>query len=219
MNVNSIKIAIDGGAATGKSSVAIKVAKKLNIIPINSGLFYRLIAIIAKENNLIDNEIELLKFIKKVTFDYSGEKITSSYKFDYSLIETEEIGTLASKISALESIRIFVTKKLSKIISNRENVIMEGRDIGTVVMPKANFKFYLTVSIDEAVKRRQDLFFKKNPDLTISDLRKEIVMRNKSDESRKFAPLVKPKDAITINTDNKTQNEVVEEILNHVQKS
>ncbi len=217
--INSLKISIDGGAATGKSTVAYKVAKELNLTFINSGLLYRLVALIAKDNNLSNQPKKLVEKLSNYTFDYNGEKILSSYDFDYKRLRSTEISSEASKTSSYEEVRIFVTNILQSIATSNTGILMEGRDIGSVVMPNADFKFYLTVSIEEAVNRRKESFLSKNPNKTIEEFKQELKDRNERDRNREFAPLVQPEGSIIIDTDTLTQKQVCRKIINYVQQS
>lgn len=230
MNVNNIKIAIDGGAATGKSTVAELVAKKLNIKLINSGEIYRIVTeawlhfknieeVKSLENKSdIKHVLDFLRLRETTIFQFMTNDNFWNPHFKKEALHTKEISDNVSAVSAVLEVRQFVTEILKKVVKETPSVIMEGRDIGSVVMPQANYKFFITVSNKEAARRRFEQYKLKNPNITIEEVEKQIEERNKHDSTRQYAPLIKVNDAIEIISDGKTQQEVCEEIISHIKK-
>lgn len=220
ININLMKIAIDGGAGTGKSTVAKDLAKHLSLKYINTGLMYRLIGLFAKQNNLLDNGYEIAKRIREINMRFEAEKINADWDFNYDDLFTVETSINASLVASYPTVREFAMN-LQRIIGQENGIILEGRDIGTEIIPNANYKFYLTVSPLEAAKRRYNELKKTNNlgDLTMEDILEKMKKRNIQDSKRAVAPLAKANDAIEINTDNKTKEMVLQEILKYVQES
>lgn len=209
-----MQIAIDGPSAAGKSTLAKELAKKLNIEYLDTGAMYRTLALYFLEENFkdFDNEKSLENFLSKVKIDVRNNKF---YLFDKDVsedIRTEEIGLLASKISSYQVIRKFLVKKQQEI-ANGKDIVMDGRDVGTVILKNADFKFYLNADvIKRAQRRHKDLLLKdENTDFskTLEDLKK----RDYDDMNREHSPLTKAIDAIEIDTSNLTLEETIDEFL------
>jgi len=212
MTINKIRVAIDGGAATGKSSVAKNVAKKLGLNYINTGAMYRLITKFALENNIIDDEKQIVERIKEYDIKYVDGNIKTNMNIDYSNLETSEIANNVSKVSAYPLVRQYASELQMKLASEPGS-LLEGRDIGTVIMKDADIKFFLTVTPEEAAKRRIGQLRKTNPDITIEEVVESIKKRNEYDSNREIAPLKKADDAISIDTSNYNMMGVVNEIV------
>lgn len=206
-------IAIDGPAGAGKSTVSKIVAEKLNFTYIDTGAMYRAVGLKIFESGQPLTE----KFLEEVTekieivLDESarvfvnGEEVTKK-------IRTPEVSKLASDVSKFG----FVRKKLTDLqrkMAERGKVIMDGRDIGTVVLPNADLKIFLTASIEERARRRFDELNAKGQAVELSAIEKEIAARDKQDSEREIAPLKKADDAILLDTTNLTIEEVVDKIL------
>ena len=206
-------IAIDGPAGAGKSTVSKIVAEKLNFTYIDTGAMYRAVGLKIFESGQPLTE----KFLEEVTekieivLDESarvfvnGEEVTKK-------IRTPEVSKLASDVSKFG----FVRKKLTDLqrkMAERGKVIMDGRDIGTVVLPNADLKIFLTASIEERARRRFDELNAKGQTVELSAIEKEIAARDKQDSEREIAPLKKADDAILLDTTNLTIEEVVDKIL------
>lgn len=209
------RIAIDGGAATGKTTIAFELAKKLNFNHINTGSMYRLITLYAIKHNLLKNEKQLLKEIMNETFTYLNNHLVSSIDYKEEELTTVEIDEQVNLIANSPLLREYITKCQQELIADRQNIVVEGRDIGTIIMPDANLKFFLTVSSKQATKRRfQQL---KNPEasdyLVIFNNIKE---RNDLDTNRPIAPLRPVNDSIIINTDFLTQKQVLQKMLSYI---
>lgn len=209
-------IAIDGHASTGKSSLAKNLSKEFNCIHINSGSMYRAIALYMINNNLIryinsdinyliskldDITIEFKEVGNKLKLFLNGKNIEKDLN---SLIVSNEV----SNIAAIPEIRTKLVK-LQREIDRSRGIIMDGRDIGSVVFPNADLKLFLTASIEVRAKRRYNELKKKGANVTLSDIIKNIEDRDQKDSKRKTSPLIIDDDAILIDNTNKTISEQV----------
>lgn len=211
------KIAIDGTAGSGKSTICKLLAERLDFIFISTGGFYRAYAFILKETNLINaNKEEQLNEIKKHIIDIKGDDFFIDSKNVKVQLRDEEISKLASNLSKLEHIRDYAKKDQIELGKKYEKVIMDGRDIGTEIMPDANFKFYFHTSAWVRAKRRTSELKEMNKNNSFIQILFDIYKRDWNDKHRKIAPLKKAKDAIKINTGNKTIEEVYKEIEQHI---
>lgn len=213
--MKTTNIAIDGPAGAGKSSIAREVSSELGFIYVDTGALYRTIALFASEHNLA-SEKELIDQLDEIEIELSfiggiqkislcGEDVTDD-------IRTPEISMGASKVSAIPEVREFLFD-LQQKIAREHNVIMDGRDIGTVVLPDADLKIFLTASADERASRRY-LELKEKADCpTYEEIREDIIKRDYNDSHRAVAPLRQAEDAVLIDTTDMGFHEVCEEIL------
>ncbi|MGL4948412.1 MAG: (d)CMP kinase [Mycoplasma sp.] len=211
-------IAIDGPAGSGKSTIAKLLAEELNFNYLNSGSLYRCIALFIIENKLT-NQIPSIfnkEFFNMINIDWSIDVILLNGKDVTNTIRSPECSSLASVIAIYQDVRNFVNKNIQKI-SNEKNIIVDGRDIGTLVLPNANLKIFLDASIEVRANR----VFKHNQDLgihskTINEISKDIKERDDRDYNREIAPLAKADDAIIIDCSNLTIKEVIETVKAHI---
>lgn len=214
MNNNALRIAIDGGAATGKSTVSKIVANELSIKYINTGQMYRLFALFAIRNNLTKNEEKLSEKLLSLNLDYNqnGQIISDSLDFTYEELSGQAVSSMASIISSLHLVRIIATKKQIEI-GKQDGVLLEGRDIGTIIMKDATHKFFIIASPEEAARRRVRDYKNNGYNISYEETLKDIIERNKRDQEREIAPLIPSANSHIINTDNKSIKKVVREIL------
>lgn len=212
-------IAIDGPAGSGKSTTAKLVAEKLRVSYLDTGSMYRAVTVFFLDNNIdiekvpVDKIISSLKMIISNTKDsYSislnGEDVTNR-------LRDVEVSALVSKISANALIREWMVKKQRKIAS-QGSIVVDGRDIGTVVFPNADYKFFITASIEIRAKRRLEA---ENQDRDLSMIIEDIRTRDYHDSSRKVSPLKKAEGSIIIDTTHLSINEQVNMILNKINKT
>ena len=217
----TITVAIDGPSSSGKSTVAKLLAKHYNYTYIDSGSIYRVITHIALENNLINksfvNSSALIEILKKTSIDFSFNKknqntISVNGTEMESKIRTSEISSLVSFIAEKNEIRQYVVK-IQKQISKNKSVVMDGRDIGSVVFPNADVKFYVDASLEKRSERRWKELSRTEKDLSLEAVKDDLFKRDKNDSDREFSPLVKPINSITISTDDLSVSEVLEQMI------
>jgi CMP/dCMP kinase len=216
-------IAIDGPAGSGKSTTAKIVAQKLDFLYIDTGAMYRAMTYLALRNNILDDEkkvVELadrceieLNFINGVTqVKVNGENLT-----DY--IRTIDVNKNVSKISKIEGLRKILVKKQREMATKGNGVVMEGRDIGTVVFPDADVKVFLTAIIDERARRRAKEYAENGKYVPLNEIKSNLQYRDITDSNREASPLVKAEDAVLVDTSDVSIEEQVEMILDEVQNT
>lgn len=217
-----LNIAIDGPVASGKGSVAVELSKQLNILYIDTGAMYRACAYLVKKNKINpENEQEILKILSSNKIDLSqpnneeqdGRLVTVKInQEDVSWeIRKEEISILTSKISALKEVRAFLVD-LQRKISQGNHIVMEGRDITTVVLPKAQIKIFLTAQSEIRAKRRWQQLKEKNQNYPYEEILKQLKQRDYQDSHREASPLKIASDAIIIDSSNLTINQITKKI-------
>ncbi|MBN2287488.1 MAG: (d)CMP kinase [Tissierellales bacterium] len=209
-------ITIDGPAGAGKSSVAKLVSQYLNFLYLDTGGIYRTMTLYLLRHNTDINDPEALKkALESIHIRYTSSHIyLNEQKVDH-LLRTEAISRHTSDYSKNALIREFATR-LQREIARDENVVLEGRDIGTVVFPNAEFKFFLTASDTIRGQRRYEELKKKDTSVSLDKIIENIKKRDENDMNREVAPLIKAKDAIEIDTSKLTIEQVAKLIVNHV---
>lgn len=214
----NISIAIDGPAGAGKSTIAKIIGKKLNLIYINTGSMYRAVTLMALENNIESSDIESLKtLINSMDISFNGNNIIVNGKDLEEAIRMPIINNNVSKYAAVEEVRELLVS-MQQNISKKYNVIMDGRDIGTVVLKDAPYKFFITASAEVRAKRRLKELKEKHINIDFEDVLKEIKQRDYIDSNRKINPLKQSEDAILIDTSNFTIEEVVDKICTIIKR-
>ena len=213
-------IAIDGPAASGKSTSAKLLAEKLKFLYLDTGAMYRCIALAVIENQIdIKNKQSLKDFIDNFklemktidgvsVFLINGENVSKK-------IRSSSVSKKVSEISAIPSIRKYMVSMQRSFAKNTKCVV-EGRDIGTVVFPKATIKFFMIASVEVRAKRRQLELRRLGEELTLKDLQKDIEARDKYDSERSHSPLKKAFDAIEIDTTNMTLRDQLSVMVKNV---
>lgn len=212
--MSSVNIAIDGPAGAGKSTIAKMVSAKLGYIYVDTGALYRTAALFITENNIPDEEIEKalesadisLKFIDGTQRVFLGERDVSDF------IRTPEISMAASRTSAIPAVRAYLFETQKKI-ARENNVIMDGRDIGTVVLPDADVKIFLTASAEERANRRFKELSEKPDCPPYDDTLKDIIQRDYQDMHRETSPLKQADDAVLVDTTKLDLEESADEII------
>ena len=198
-------IAIDGPAGAGKSTFAKRLAKDLGFVYVDTGAIYRSVGFFAFINGIaienIEKVAECLGDVKiEVSYDDGGTQHVMLNGSDVSKeIRLPEISTYASAVSALPQVREFLLN-LQRDFAKRYNVIMDGRDIGTVVLPDADLKIFLSASIEARAKRRYNELLEKNIKTTFEEVESDMVARDEHDSHRAVAPLRQAKDAVFVDT-------------------
>lgn len=219
-----MQIAIDGPAASGKSTVAKILARKLKATYIDTGAMFRAVTLyLLKQEGLItrvelwdqkladiDIQLEMTEFGQKVFLNQ--EDVTEA-------IRRQEVSRQVSKVAADLKVREYLLKEQRRLAKNQD-VVMDGRDIGTTVLPQADYKFFLIASSRVRAQRRFDELSKNgHRPISIEQIEKDIQARDEYDRNRKYAPLKKAEDAIEIDTSNMTIDEVVEKMLTFISRN
>lgn len=218
----TIQIAIDGPAGAGKSTVAKALAAKLGYIYIDTGAMYRAITLIMLENDiaLTDEEriSDILKTVK-ITFGDSmpdgRQKVYCNAVDCTEKIRSPEVSRHVSEVSALPIVRRALVDK-QRQIAGENNVIMDGRDIGTVVLPHAQHKFFLTATLEERTRRRSEEMRNAGMAMDFDVLKNEIAQRDEKDSQRIDSPLKAADDAVLIDTSKMSLDEVIENLFSRI---
>lgn len=214
--MKNIIVAIDGPAGAGKSTVSQIAANKLNFTYIDTGAMYRAVAwkTLQQDKEVTDELIvSVLPDIEiKLIFENAKTRVFVDKKEVTEEIRTPEINKIVSKVASLVPVREKLTE-LQRKMGEKENVLMDGRDIGTFVFPNADVKIFLTASVEERARRRYEELKSKGFDVNLEDIEKEIAKRDKLDSEREMAPLKKAEDAILLDTTGLSIDEVVKRIV------
>jgi len=216
-----MKIAVDGASATGKSTVCGRLSKELNILHLDTGAMYRVAGLKAYKMGLDLNYENVAKILKVLDIDIryidgaqreflDGECVTNE-------IRQHHISKLASDISAFPPVRMFMME-LQRKIAKKQSCVLDGRDIGTYVLPDADFKFFLTAELECRASRRYKELIARGQDADFEKIKEDIRIRDYNDTNRQLAPLKKADDAIEIDSTRLTVDEVVALILQHIRK-
>lgn len=215
-----MKIAIDGPAGAGKSTVAKAIAQKLNINYLDTGAMYRAAAYAMLEKGIEPSDtaavLPALKDLNmEIVYENRAQKVLADGIDVTPFIRTERISKGASDIAVIPEVRHKLVE-IQRCVSQNYDIVMDGRDIGTYVLPDADFKFFITASSGERARRRFLEIHDKFPDVTIDQIEKDIIARDKTDSSREFAPLRQAEDAILVDTTNMGRDEVIQFVLETV---
>lgn len=209
-------IAIDGPAGAGKSTIARRVARELSFLYVDTGAMYRTLALaLLRSGADMTDEGGVAGVIGplQISIDYQdgeqqvyldGENVTG-------LLRTEEVGNMASKAAAIPCVREKLLE-LQRELARAHDVVMDGRDIGTNILPQAQLKIYLTASADTRARRRFLELEQKGQACSLEEIRKDIIRRDEQDMNRRIAPLMRAKDAVLIDSSDLTIDEVTEKI-------
>lgn len=210
--MKKIQIAIDGPASSGKSTVAKIIARNLDLIYLDTGAMYRVATFVALQKET-DDAKEIIEFIEKNPISFmngqKGQEVLMGSENVTEVIRTNEVTNTVSKISAMTEIREFMVAEQQRIAKNG-GIIMDGRDIGTVVLPKADLKIFLVASVDERAERRYKENLSKGIPTDLERLKIEISERDRKDSTRAISPLKQAGDAILLDSTGKTINEIVQ---------
>ena len=218
--MRTISIAIDGPAGAGKSTIAKIVAKRININYLDTGAMYRAVALKALEMGLDCKDPEqIIPMLSSTNLSVSYERERQLVYVDgkdvTDLIRSPQVSIAASDIAVIPEVRMKLVE-IQLELAQRYSLVVDGRDIGTYVLPNADKKFYLTATIDERARRRWLELIDRGYTLDINEIKKDLEKRDMNDMNRSFAPLRKAEDAILIDTTDKTIEEVVDEVCSHL---
>ncbi len=223
--MQNITIAIDGFSSTGKSTLAKQIANELGYVYVDTGAMYRAVTLYALQHDFIDeNDFRVNDFVLEL------DNIKVSFKFNEALgfsemylngvnvekeIRTLEVSSYVSKVSAVPEVRYQLVKQQQKM-GEGKGIVMDGRDIGTVVFPQAELKIFMTASPEIRAQRRYDELIKRGDEVNFDEVLQNVQERDYIDSHREDSPLVKADDAIEIDNSNLTLEEQFESIMNLV---
>lgn len=218
MLAKNITIAIDGPAGAGKSTIAKKIAEILSIEYIDTGAMYRALTLKVLQLKLNPESTEdVIAALTSTSIDFRNNHIYLDDNQVDEQIRENVINKNVSFIARIKEVRQGMVK-LQQELAKKKSVIMDGRDIGTVVLPNADFKFFVTASVDERAHRRyKELLEKKETEISYEQIKTEIENRDRIDSTREIAPLIQSEDAYKIDTTNKTIEECVGEIISIIE--
>jgi cytidylate kinase len=210
-------LAIDGPAGAGKSTIAKRIAKQLGYIYVDTGAMYRAMALYFIRHNIQATDAKAIEEACKdvnVSIEYKdGEQLVVLNGENVNgLIRTEEVGNMASATSVNKAVRLKLVE-LQQELAKKESVVMDGRDIGTYVLPNADLKIFLTASSGERAKRRWLELKEKGVEANLDEIEKDIIERDNRDMSREFAPLKQAEDAVYLDTSDMSVDDVVQTIV------
>jgi cytidylate kinase len=215
--MNYVVIAIDGPAGAGKSTIAKKLAEKIGYTYIDSGAMYRALTLkVLRENTPLKELDNIIRTAGETDIDFRNNSIYLDGSIVDSEIREENVNRSVSFIAAISEVRKLMVQ-LQRKISNNKNVVMDGRDVGTVIFPSARFKFYITASVEERAERRYNELKQKGYDAEIQDIRSQIEKRDHIDSTRSDSPLTVASDAVVIDTTGKSVEEVLNEVIENIE--
>ena len=213
-----ITVAIDGPAGAGKSTIAKIIGEKFNLMYINTGSMYRAVTLKALENNISAEEVDkLLVMIDGMDMHFENDELILNGENINSLITMPNISKNVSAYASIREVRERLVNLMRKM-ALKYSVIMDGRDIGTVVLKDANFKFFLTASPEERADRRYKELMEKGIEVNYNEILQDIIKRDYLDSNREVDPLRKAEDAIEIDTTGIGIMGVVEKISSYMEK-
>ncbi len=210
-------IAFDGPAGSGKSTIAKIISEKLGITYLDTGAMYRAVTLYFLENNVDFNDENQVKInLEKIELEFINDKLYLNNKDVSAQIREKNVNDHVSLVSAIRIVREKMVD-LQRKMSGKKSVVLDGRDIGTVVFPNADYKFYITASVDLRARRRYEEELEKGiSNLSFDEVKKSMENRDYIDSNREVTPLRKADDAIEIDTSDMSIDEVLEKILSYI---
>jgi len=219
--VHKIIIAIDGHSSTGKSTIAKAIAKRLNYIYVDTGAMYRAVTLFCIKNNMIENPEKVLDALKDINIEFRKTEDTTETYLNNTNVEKEirsiEVANKVSFVSAIPEVREMLVAK-QQIMGKSKGVVMDGRDIGTVVFPNAELKIFMTASPEIRAMRRFIELQNKGENVTLEQVSKNIEERDYIDSHREISPLKQAADAVVLDNSNMTREEQIEWLYNKVKE-
>ena len=217
--MKNLIVAIDGPAGSGKSTIAKLLAKKYDLTYIDTGAMYRMITLYLLENNIDINDLkEVERVLNTVNLDMQGDKFYLDNVDVSTKVREKRINDNVSKVASIKIVRSNLVD-LQRKISNNKDVILDGRDVGTVIFPNAQVKIFLIASPEERARRRYNEFLEKKTEITYDEVLKSIKERDHIDSTRDESPFVKADDAIELDSTNLTIEEVINFISKEIEKA
>ena len=217
--MKNLIVAIDGPAGSGKSTIAKLLAKKYDLTYIDTGAMYRMITLYLLENNIDISDLkEVERVLNTVNLDMQGDKFYLDNVDVSTKIREKRINDNVSKVASIKIVRSNLVD-LQRKISNNKDVILDGRDVGTVIFPNAQVKIFLIASPEERARRRYNEFLEKKTKITYDEVLKSIKERDHIDSTRDESPFVKADDAIELDSTNLTIEDVINFISKEIEKA
>lgn len=210
-------IAIDGPAGAGKSTIARKVAKELAFIYVDTGAMYRAVAFYLLQNKVEGDDSEGIagkctEADVSIRYENGEQIVLLNGENVNAYLRTEEVGNMASKSSANPAVRAHLLN-LQQNLARENDVVMDGRDIGTVVLPEAQVKIFLTASVETRARRRYEEYLQKGESADLEEIKRDIENRDHQDMTREISPLRQAEDAVLVDSSEMTIQQVVDAIL------
>lgn len=212
--MNNFIIALDGPSGSGKSTIANLLAKKLKISYLNTGSMYRALTLYFLKNNIKKSDDFDKNILENINIDINKDKVFLNGEDVRKEIRDKEVTENVSWVSSMPEVRKYLVE-MQRNISNNKSIILDGRDIGTVVFPNAKYKFYLTASSYVRAKRRFD---QKEIDKSFEEIKEDIEKRDYLDSHREISPLKKADDAIEIDSSDLTISQTIDKIIENMDK-
>ncbi|MBQ2890564.1 MAG: (d)CMP kinase [Clostridia bacterium] len=221
--MEKFNVAIDGPAGAGKSTIAKAVAKKLGCIYIDTGAMYRAIGVTVLQKGIEPkDEANVAGILDDINMEIiskeDGQHILINGTDVNGIIRTPEASMAASAVATIPKVRLKLVD-IQRKIASRNNVVMDGRDIGTYVLPNAEIKIFLTASVEERASRRHKELMEKGENCSLDEVIKDMIARDKQDSEREFAPLKQADDSILVDTTTLSLDESIMAILKIVEES
>lgn len=215
-------IAIDGPAGAGKSTIAKTIAKKLEFIYVDTGAMYRAMALYFLRHHIDEKDEEAInracrEIHVRIAYEDGMQQVILNEENVTGQIRTEEVGNMASKTSAYPSVRATLLD-LQRDLAKTADILMDGRDIGTNVLPDADLKIYLTASVEVRAKRRYDELIEKGQEADLATIEEDIKQRDHQDMTRDIAPLRQAEDAVLVDSSFMSIEEVVDTVIREFEK-
>ncbi len=217
-----MQIALDGPAGAGKSTVAKAIAKEMKIVYLDTGAMYRAVALYMVRQGILPEDIgavekALQDVVLSIEYDSGVQKIYLCGEDVSQAIRENQISAAASAFSAIPAVRLFLVQMQRKMAAESD-CVLDGRDIGTFVLPNADFKFYLTADAAERAKRRAAELAARGEKAEVKEIQKEIEARDYADSHREFAPLRKAEDAVLVDSTHLSAQQVTDFIINKIKE-
>ena len=217
------KVAIDGPAGAGKSTISKKAALELGYVYIDTGAMYRTVGLKAVRSGIDTKDIEgVSSILPTLDIDIRHEGVEQHIYLDgenvSDKIRTPEISMAASNVSAIPAVRVAMVE-LQRNLAANHNVVMDGRDIATFVLPDAEVKIFLTASVEARAKRRYQELIGKGENVSFEDVKNEMIQRDKNDSTRAVSPLKIAEGATVIDTSNLTLEESIKKVVEHIRSN
>lgn len=215
-----LNIAIDGPSGAGKSTISKMLAKKLGIIYLDTGAMYRAVALYVSRKGVdVNDRDKVVPLLSQIEIEFRGEgdekRIYLNGEDVSAAIREHAVSKMASDVSKIKEVRLFLVEQ-QRAIAKKNDVVLDGRDITSFVLPDSKYKFFLTATPEERARRRYEELKAKGSDISYETVLADVNDRDYNDTHRDFAPLVQTDDAVLIDSTNLTTDEVIEVILRYV---